>query len=99
LIDKPKLKPARDAMVWAIGRIGQRKPLYGPLNCVVDAAIVENWLLRFLAIDSPSPMEQLAVVQLRCLIPSNKAKSSANRCRRDYDWNKRHEILPTANSF
>ena len=64
LIDKPKLKPARDAMVWAIGRIGQRKPLYGPLNCVVDSAIVENWLLRFLAIDSPSPMEQLAVVQL-----------------------------------
>ena len=64
LIDKPKLKSARDAMVWAIGRIGQRKPLYGPLNCVVDAAIVEDWLLRFLAIDSPSPMEQLAVVQL-----------------------------------
>ncbi len=64
LIDKPKLKPARDAMVWAIGRIGQRKPLYGPLNCVVDAAIVEDWLLRFLAIESPSPIEQLAVVQL-----------------------------------
>ena len=56
LIDKPKLKPARDAMVWAIGRIGQRKPLYGPLNCVVDSTIVENWLLRFLAIDTPSPV-------------------------------------------
>ena len=64
LIDKPKLKAARDAMAWAIGRIGQRKPIYGPLNCVVDAAIVENWMLRFLAIDNPAPIEQLAVVQL-----------------------------------
>ena len=64
LIDKPKLKPARDAMVWAIGRIGQRKPLYGPLNSVVDTGIVEDWLLRLLAIDTPSPIEQLAVVQL-----------------------------------
>ena len=64
LIDKPKLKPARDAMVWAIGRIGQRKPLYGPLNCVTGVDIVEDWLLRFLASEQPSPIEQLAVVQL-----------------------------------
>ena len=64
LIDKSKLKPARDAMVWAIGRIGQRKPIYGPLNCVVDTGVVENWLLRFLVIENPSPIEQLAVVQL-----------------------------------
>ena len=64
LLDKPKLKPARDAMVWALGRIGQRKPLYGPLNSVVDVSIVENWLVSFLVIDNPTPIEQLAVVQL-----------------------------------
>ena len=64
LLDKPKLKPARDAMVWALGRIGQRKPLYGPLNSVVDVGIVENWLVSFLVIDNPTPIEQLAVVQL-----------------------------------
>ena len=84
LINKPKLKPARDAMTWAIGRIGQRKPLYGPLNLVVDTGIAEGWLLRFLAIDDPSPIEQLAVVQL--------SRKVGDRYR-DFDEQQRDKVI------
>lgn len=64
LINKPKLKSARDAMTWAVGRLGQRKPVYGPLNSVVGPAEVEDWLLPFLVQDKATPMEHLAVVQI-----------------------------------
>ena len=64
LFNKPKLKSARDAMVWALGRLGQRKPVYGPLNSVVAAATAENWLLSFLVKEQATPIDHLAVVQL-----------------------------------
>ena len=67
LKEKNKLKPARDAMVWALGRLGQRKPLYGPLNCVTDIAAVTDWIIAVMAGDNPQAIEQLAVVQMaRC---------------------------------
>jgi hypothetical protein len=44
LLPKRKMECVRAAMVWALGRLGQRAPVYGPLNTVVppDAAI--SWL-------------------------------------------------------
>ncbi|NLE38536.1 MAG: Hsp70 family protein, partial [Pirellulaceae bacterium] len=32
LASKPKMEPIRDAQLWAVGRLGARRPLYGPLN-------------------------------------------------------------------
>lgn len=32
------------AGLWALGRIGARVPLYGPLNTLVPAEVVERWL-------------------------------------------------------
>lgn len=95
LIDKPKLKPARDAMAWAIGRIGQRKPLYGPLNCVVDTGIVEDWLLRFLAIDDPSPIEQLAVVQLSRKVGDRYRDFDEPQLAKIISWLERTSANPT----
>ena len=39
LLPKRKMEPVRAAMVWAIGRLGARVPLYGPLNAVVPADV------------------------------------------------------------
>ena len=35
LLHQRSLQPARPAIVWALGRIGAREPVYGPLNGVV----------------------------------------------------------------
>ena len=40
---------------WALGRIGARVPLYGPLNAVVPAERVEIWLSQLLDRDWPNP--------------------------------------------
>ena len=64
VVDKPKLASARDAMIWAWGRLGQRVPVYGPLNSVLSPQQALAWLERILAYDDVLPMHQLAVVQI-----------------------------------
>jgi len=64
LIDKAKLAGARDAMVWALGRIGQRSPMYGPLNCVLPADQVSRWLPVLIQNKNASPATHLAVTQI-----------------------------------
>jgi hypothetical protein len=50
---------------WALGRIGARIPLYGPLNSVVPPKRAETWLEQLLAVEWPTlnksafPMAQL----------------------------------------
>jgi molecular chaperone DnaK (HSP70) len=41
--------------VWALGRLGARVPLYGPLNAIVPASKVREWLGSLLAWDWPEP--------------------------------------------
>jgi molecular chaperone DnaK (HSP70) len=38
----------RDAAAWALGRLGSRVPIYGPLNALVPADAVEAWLRKLL---------------------------------------------------
>ncbi|MBK6847014.1 MAG: hsp70 family protein [Proteobacteria bacterium] len=45
--------------VWALGRLGARVPVYGPLDAVVPAANAERWLQRLLHADWT---EQRAIV-------------------------------------
>src|SRR5690606_38676299 len=40
---------------WALGRIGSRVPLYGPLNAVVPAQRAAEWVDALLALDWPDP--------------------------------------------
>ncbi|MFK7768193.1 MAG: Hsp70 family protein [Mariniblastus sp.] len=63
-LNKPKLKNARNAMIWALGRLGQRTPLYGPLNTVVNVAQTEDWILTLTSQPQSTPVEHLAVVQM-----------------------------------
>jgi hypothetical protein len=65
LLPKRKLEKVRGPMMWALGRLGQRVPVYGPLNTVVPLETVENWLSELLRHASRQPVEgTLAVMQL-----------------------------------
>ncbi len=44
-----------DIHFWALGRIGGRVPLYGPLNAVVPVDKVNAWLRAILEYEWPSP--------------------------------------------
>lgn len=43
LLPKRKLESLRGAMLWTLGRLGARTPLYGPLNVALSAEIAANW--------------------------------------------------------
>ncbi len=64
LLDKKKLKPVRTAMVWALGRLAARVPLYGPLNAVISAETAGNWLRSLLDQSTGDATETLAVMQI-----------------------------------
>ena len=49
-------KGREDALhVWALGRVGARVPLYGPLNAVIPASQAAAWLERLIGWDWPEP--------------------------------------------
>jgi hypothetical protein len=51
--------------VWALGRLGARVPLYGPLNCVVPAAAAATWLEAIVKQSWPQPAKiAFSVAQL-----------------------------------
>lgn len=64
VFNKPKLKNARNAMIWALGRLGQRTPFYGPLNTVVNIEQAQVWARSITSQSESSPIEHLAVVQM-----------------------------------
>jgi hypothetical protein len=49
ILPKRKMEPVRPAMIWALGRIGARVPMYGPLNTVVPATTAADWLVKVMA--------------------------------------------------
>lgn len=55
--------------LWALGRLGARAPLYGPLNCVVPAAKALEWVERLLEARCTLPQAtSFALIQLaRCV--------------------------------
>ncbi len=64
LLPKRKLEATRPALVWALGRIGAREPLYGPLNAIVPAENAGAWLRKLLELGNDEPATQLAVMQM-----------------------------------
>jgi len=46
ILPKRKMEPVRPAMIWALGRLGARVPMYGPLNAVVPAETAASWLVN-----------------------------------------------------
>ncbi len=50
LLEKIRREPRHASWLWAIGRLGTRHPLYGPLNAVVAPQTAARWLTRLLAV-------------------------------------------------
>lgn len=54
-----------EAIIWALGRLGSRQPLYGPLNTALPTEEVRNWLPELLARDAEKTSAlSLTLVQL-----------------------------------
>lgn len=61
LLSVKKWSPCCSAALWALGRLGARVPVYGPLNCVVDAEHVSQWLRQLCDVKSKDPNLALAL--------------------------------------
>ncbi len=64
LLPKPKIEPVRQPIIWAVGRIGARSPMYGPLNAIVLAETAAQWLERLLDLAGGEAETPLAVMQI-----------------------------------
>ena len=54
----------RDAAAWALGRLGSRIPMYGPLNALVPAEIVEGWARRLIDLPQLPEKALFSLVQM-----------------------------------
>jgi hypothetical protein len=59
-----KLPGLRSALLWMIGRIGARRPVYGPLNLAVDVDHVQTWLDEIMHLAGEDAIDSFAVMQL-----------------------------------
>lgn len=64
LLLKPKFERSQGPMLWALGRLGQRIPAYGPLNTVVPVREAEEWLQFVVEHDLISADGKLAAMQI-----------------------------------
>jgi hypothetical protein len=86
LLPKRKMQPVRLAVVWAIGRLGSRVPLYGPLNTVLPAATAVKWLPRLTKRLRGDPADHLAVMQLARCTPDRYRNLPEEVRRAAADW-------------
>jgi hypothetical protein len=59
--------PDNPSLLWAIGRLGARVPMYGPLSSVVRPADAARWLDALLGFDESTPELLAAIVQIGAL--------------------------------
>lgn len=83
LLPKRKLEKTRPAMLWTLGRLGQRVPVYGPLNTLVPTARAAKWLDAVMTLDSGDPIEHLVAMQL--------TRTTGDR-HRDLEQSKRDQV-------
>jgi molecular chaperone DnaK (HSP70) len=64
LLPKRKLAALVPDMLWTLGRLGQRAPLYGPLNAIVPVEVAERWLETIMGLAGDNPIAHLAAMEL-----------------------------------
>jgi molecular chaperone DnaK (HSP70) len=64
LLTELEKKEAPEHALWALGRLGARVPLYGPIEEVVAVRRAEKWLERLLALPWKGEPEALAAAEL-----------------------------------
>lgn len=91
LLPKRKLQNVRDPMMWALGRLGQRTPLYGPLNTVVPSRVVEQWLDTLYQHAGDQPVDAIAIMQLARRTDDRYRDVSATCRSRTLAWLEDHD--------
>ncbi|HEV3416961.1 MAG TPA: molecular chaperone DnaK, partial [Pirellulales bacterium] len=61
---REKVSTVQSAAIWALGRIGERVPMYGPLNTVVPADVVAQWSERLMKVPNEVETAPLALMQM-----------------------------------
>ena len=86
LLPRRRFDAPQEAMVWTLARLGQRVPVYGPLNTVVASSQAETWLRKLLeqnwlsTVSEQGPMADFAVVQL-CRRTDDRYRDLSNESR------------------
>jgi len=94
LRSKKSMQPARPAMIWALGRIGARQPLYGPLNTVVAPETAEHWLKKLMANREPGEVEAFSAMQLARRTGDRYRDLSDSMRREVVDWMQSIPVSP-----
>ncbi|HEY0982860.1 Hsp70 family protein [Schlesneria sp.] len=64
MLGRPRFAALASATYWALGRIGARRPVYGPLNSVVPADVAARWLKSLAELDLTDSLAAFAVMQM-----------------------------------
>ena len=64
LVARAVREPRHGSWLWAMGRLGARQPLYGPLNGVVSPAVAERWLQSLLQLKEITADGAAALAQI-----------------------------------
>jgi hypothetical protein len=64
MLGKDRPGAVQEAGLWALGRMGARVPVYGPLNAMVGVEEVEGWLGRLMVTKHRGLAGQFAAVQM-----------------------------------
>ncbi len=64
VLAKIKKDPSDRALLWSLGRLGARIPLYGPPNCVVPPKTAAEWIETLLGSHELTPVSAFAIIQL-----------------------------------
>ncbi|TWU44523.1 Chaperone protein DnaK [Rubripirellula tenax] len=63
-LPRKKNESLRPALLWSIGRLGSRQPVYGPLNTTVPADKVQSWIASLMTVQIAEPLLPLTIAQL-----------------------------------
>lgn len=64
MLERPRFSALSAAGFWSLGRVGARRPVYGPLNTVVPVEVASRWLTRILKHDLTDPLTAFSAMQL-----------------------------------
>jgi hypothetical protein len=64
MLERPRFSALNAAGFWSLGRVGARRPVYGPLNSVIPPETASRWLLRLLKLELIDPLAPFAAMQL-----------------------------------
>jgi len=91
LLARERPREVHEAALWALGRIGARVPVYGPLNAMVGVDQVEAWLTTLMGLKHEQQSALFAAVQLARLTGDRYRDVSDATRGRILEWLRAHQ--------